>query len=177
MRTLKFQGFQYTLHLEIEVIALQKIQFRWVPDSNNEKTDFRIDYIIPNQAHHIVESHGGDGIGREILRKADIDINSAANGVLLPMADGDGTGNATVHNGSHNNEYSHCVNRALQKAVADKEQGRLKYTKAVIETLSKIRVLLLTQNLALNARGDADYDVVTQNGMSITEIFRGKGLI
>lgn len=160
-----------------DVLRAALVEDSGVPDSNVPGSDARIDYEIPNQAHHIVESHGGDDVGRDILSSAGIHINSAINGVLLPTWEGDNTGNATVHLGSHVEEYSDCVNAALQEAVADEQAGTRAYKQAVKTVLSTIREILLNHNLALNAHGDPDYNPDTEQPVSITEIFEQYGLI
>jgi hypothetical protein len=71
-----------------------------------------------NQAHHIVEVNDPNAaLARHLLYLAEIDINSAINGVFLPEYEADDTGDATVHFGSHRQEYADIVNQALSQAV------------------------------------------------------------
>lgn len=159
-----------------DVLRAALVEDNGVPDSRIVRNYSGINYAIGNQAHHIVETH--NTIGQEILRNAGIHSNSAANGVLLPVAEGDGRGNAAIHNGSHNGEYTACVNEALVNATAELLPYIYEYRERVINVLSEIRRILLNNNMALNSRGDADYKDDSPNGKkSIRDIFQEQGLI
>ena len=144
-----------------------------VPDSRHWDSDEDVQYIIENQAHHIVEHRNAHGNG--ILRTAGIDPNSAANGVLLPVHDDDGIGDATLHNGSHVREYQTCINGALDNAVAGVQPGD-EYREAVLDILQRTRGVLLTGNVPINRRVDASYNEENQGPETITQIFRQNGL-
>lgn len=159
-----------------DVLRVALVEDSGVPDSRIEGSSRGIDYTIDNQAHHIVETH--NVFGQMILANADINPNSAANGVLLPAAEGDGTGNAAIHNGSHSGEYTDCVNEALYHAIMGRTAHTDDYTESVIDVLVRIRRILLNFNMALNSRGDADYKDDSPNGKkSIRDIFQEQGLI
>lgn len=131
---------------------------------------------IPNQAHHIVQTH--DDVGQSILRSMGIASNSAINGVLLPECEGDDTANASPHSGSHVTEYQECVRDALLTAIDNcgpsptfKEKQR-----AVAGRLAAIREVLLTKNVALNKSSDGTYDPITDGSVTIRQIFDDAGL-
>lgn len=158
------------------ILRASLVEDNGVPDSRIEDSDPEINYLIDNQAHHIVET--SNDIGQEILRNAGIASNSAANGVLLPKAEGDETGNATIHNGSHIREYRNCVNEALENATRGLPPHTDWYKESVIAVLVRIRRILLNFNMVLNSRGDADYKDDSPNGKkSIRDIFQEQGLI
>lgn len=159
-----------------DVLRAALVMDNGVPDSRIVGSDPEINYEIDNQAHHIVETH--NVFGQMILANADIERNSSANGVLLPKAEGDGTGNAATHNGSHIREYRNCVNEALENATRGLPPHTDWYKESVIAVLVRIRRILLNFNMALNGRGDADYKDDSPNGKkSIRDIFQEQGLI
>lgn len=167
-----------------DILRASLVDDNGVPDSNLDFSG------IENQAHHIVEVNNNEEGGR-ILAVVGIDINSAANGVLLPKYvvysddedDSYDTGDATVHNGSHRAEYGECVTRALYKAINDLENsavGELEiqdYRNAVLNVLAEIRRVLLERNVPLNDREDPTYNDITEEGETIREIFWDEGLI
>lgn len=159
-----------------------------VRDSNQDRSG------IANQAHHIVELRNNPE-GRAILEAVGIDINSAANGVLLPTEEISGsgygydTGRATVHRGTHVAEYGQCVTEALVNAtgktpdelqdIAEENRPGIiaEYRKRVLGVLDRIRETLLTEHVPLNANVDADYSEENDGARTIEDIFRAHGLI
>lgn len=155
--------------LDSEILR-KSLRMAGVRDSNNWSSDPNIDYEIPNQAHHIVEAHDKRAeSARKILRNASIYINSAANGVFLPSEHIDGTGDATIHLGSHVPEYANCVNRALKKAVSRTDPGTDQYRDNVLKRLSEIRRVLLSRNVPINKNVDSDY--APKKDITIADIF------
>lgn len=161
------------------VLRAALVDYAGVPDSNLRNSDRRVGYAITNQAHHIVEA--GDkraNKARTILKDAGICVNSAANGVLLPSEHIDGTGEATIHLGSHVGEYAECVNRALEAAVDGSHSGTKQYRENVLTRLEQIREVLLTCNVPIN--GNVDADMTPQGGdvgeEQINDIFARKRL-
>lgn len=163
---LLLQGNHPSLFLHSQILRAN-LQRDGVPDSNldAEATD--------NQAHHIVEVNDAHALpGRQLLARAGIDINSSVNGVFLPTAIGDDTGDATVHVGSHVQVYANSVNQALAQAVNNDavltaaglnaaairggaplslaQQARLR--QVLIACLNMIRNLLLSEHLPINKR-------------------------
>ncbi len=168
-----------------DILRASLVDDNGVPDSNSDYSG------IVNQAHHIVEVNNNEE-GGGILEAVGIDINSAANGVLLPQFavysngedDSYDTGNASIHNGSHRDEYRECVTRALHKAINDLENSAVgveleiqDYRNAVLRVLAEIRRVLLEKNVPLNHREDPNYNDNTDEGETITEIFQDEGLI
>jgi len=146
-----------------------------IPDSRDDD--------IANQAHHIVEARNNPA-GRRILEDVGININSAANGVLLPevevIDDGYGwdTGRATVHRGAHVAAYGDCVTRALRTAMRRENPRTLfQRRRTILRTLARIRRMLLTEHVPLNANVDADWDPVGRGPRRIRAIFHDHGLI
>lgn len=152
-----------------DVLRVALVEDSGVPDSRIEGSSRGIDYTIDNQAHHIVEV--SNSYGQNILVNAGIKRNSPANGVLLPKAEGDGTGNATIHNGSHIREYRNCVNEALYHAIMGRTAHTDDYIESVIDVLVRIRRILLNEKIVLNKRSDPDY-----KGRSIRKIFKDQRL-
>lgn len=131
---------------------------------------------IPNQAHHIVQTH--DDVGQSILQSVGIASNSAINGVLLPKCEGDDMANASTHSGSHVTEYQECVRDALLKAIDNCGPSPTVKIKqqAVVERLAAIREVLLTKSVALNKSSDGTYDPITDGSVTIRQIFDDAGL-
>jgi hypothetical protein len=107
---------------------------------------------IPNpgyatRAHHIVEATDMSQAAQEsrkILGKLGIDLNSAANGVLLPFERGVvGAGNAAVHRGRHMNSYSEAVRDALK-------EGNPQTANDAMAILQDLRTMLLKGELQLH---------------------------
>lgn len=156
------------------ILRASVVEDNGVPDSRIEGSSRGIDYTIANQAHHIVET--SNRIGRRILANAGINHNSAANGVLLPEVEGDGTGNAAIHKGSHLGAYRVCVNRALSHAIRGQMEHSDAYKESVLVVLDRIRRILLNKNVAINKRGDPDYKNGRPGYRSIRDIFHDEGL-
>lgn len=99
----------------------------------------------PNAAHHIVPATAKRAKkAQDILKKFDIDINSADNGVYLPTEKGlPGAGNASVHKGRHLNKYIDEVTDRLEKATSRDD---------CIEILNTIREDLLNGTLKLSKK-------------------------
>jgi len=170
------------------VLRASLVEDAGVRDSN------QIRFGIRNQAHHIVEARNNPE-GKGILEAVGIDINSAANGVLLPEAevidDGNGwdTGRATVHRGAHASAYGKCVTRALHRAtgktaaelqdIAGQNHPRIiaEYRRRTLDVLARIRRMLLTEHVPLNANVDADWDLAGRRPRRIRAIFHDHGLI
>lgn len=135
---------------------------------------------INNQAHHIVET--SNRYGQQLLSQYGIEPDSAVNGILLPYAEDDTTGNASVHKGSHWATYTANINAALDKAVADAQtaprglQRWIQERVAVVSKLQDIRSVLLKENVPLNSKSDSTYDPATQSGETVSRIFQRTGL-
>lgn len=134
---------------------------------------------VENQAHHIVES--SNEVGQRILYDYEIESNSAVNGVMLPTAQPAGVPDLTIHLGSHTQEYTDCVNEALNTAIGREQRGNpwadhIAVQQAIVRCLNTIRSILLTEVVPINRRGDADYNPDTDSGMTVREIFRSWGL-
>jgi hypothetical protein len=135
--------------------------------------------VVSNQAHHIVERKDPHAEhSRKYLLAADIDLDSAANGVFLPTIPTSDTGDASLHSGSHLSGYAQAVDDALAKAIgaAGIAPGRLigmgpapltpaeilavrpLLQAAVVNCLAAIRTLLLTSALGLNRGRNVDVD-------------------
>lgn len=105
------------------------------------------DTPFASQAHHIVAA--GDTAFEaveaiKILERCGVDINSAANGVLLPTAaDLAGAGSATIHRGRNSGDYLKAVYNALVNANP-------KDAKAASAVLDDIREQLLEGTLKIN---------------------------
>jgi hypothetical protein len=83
-----------------------------VPDSNLDPA------ATNNQAHHIVEANDPAALAaRILLARAQIHIDSAVNGVFLPVRHADDTGNATVHLGPHVHDYANVVNTHVIQSI------------------------------------------------------------
>ncbi|WP_407833264.1 RHS repeat-associated core domain-containing protein [Vibrio rotiferianus] len=90
-------------------------------------------------AHHIVgETSKGAKPARDILKKHDIDINGAENGVFLPNRSNQDNMPGILHDGRHPNAYLDAVNKKI--AFADELGGK----QGVINALSDIRNTLLS---------------------------------
>ena len=96
-------------------------------------------------AHHIVPIKDPKAEkAREILATYGIELNSAANGVFLPMETNKYTGDTALHIGGHSNDYIKQVTRRLEEA--DEAGGE----KSVITELNNIRKDLLDGKLQVN---------------------------
>ena len=164
------------LVLNSQILRENLTLFGGVPDSNNSPVS------TGNQAHHIVELNDVNAApARQLLGLAGIHLNSAINGVLLPTAIADDTGDATVHVGSHIRQYAINVNLALDNAIDNDPifmalgwtanwlralVGPLplivqRYLRGIITNrLAQIRTFLLTHHIPINKgyKMDEDYD-------------------
>lgn len=85
-------------------------------------------------AHHIVgETSKGAKPSRDILKKHNIDINGAENGVFLPNKNNQDNMSGILHNGRHPDIYLDTVNEKI--ALADKYGGK----QGVLDALSDMR--------------------------------------
>ncbi len=136
-----------------------------------------------NQAHHIVEAGDRHAVfARQALRSMGIYINSAVNGVLLPMYTSDNH-DITMHLGSHKREYANVINEAITVRfngdidangyiTLDEDTGR----PFLIDLLNEIRVLLLTNPIKINSRVDDNWMINTDDE-PIRTVFEGHGLL
>jgi len=68
-------------------------------------------------AHHIVgETSKGAKPSRDILKKHNIDINSAENSVFLPNKNNQDNMSGILHNGRHPDDYITAVNVRIEQA-------------------------------------------------------------
>jgi|GEM_PF-2495734 len=96
-------------------------------------------------AHHIVgETSRGAESARNILKKHDIDINGAQNGVFLPNRNNTDGMAGILHNGRHPNDYLDAVNTKILSA--DRRGGK----DAVLAELENIRNILSSANRNAN---------------------------
>lgn len=88
-------------------------------------------------AHHIVpETAKGAKPARDILKRHDIDINAAENGVFLPNRNNTDGLPGILHNGKHPDEYLDAVNqRILDAHNFGSKQGVLDELQLMRETL------------------------------------------
>jgi hypothetical protein len=164
------------LGLPITPSGLLRLGLRYagVPDSNTNLAS------TGNQAHHIVERNDANAApARAWLARAGVELDSAVNGVFLPVTHGDDTGDATVHFGSHHAAYANMVNTAIDTAIDQDpvlagagitsltgpaavttvpEQTQLRAV--IIATLNRLRNFLLNNPIQINKgyRVDEDYD-------------------
>ena len=99
-----------------------------------------------NAAHHIVPWNDPRAVDiRDILDEYEIEYNSAANGVFLPMEENAYTGDAAKHVGNHSKEYIRLVQKRLQDVVdADGSADD------IVGTINLIRKELLEGTIKLN---------------------------
>lgn len=96
-------------------------------------------------AHHIVPIKDSKAEkARAILGTHSIELNSAANGVFLPMETNKYTGDTALHIGAHSNDYIRQVTRRLE--TANENGGK----DSVIMELNNIRQDLLDGKLQVN---------------------------
>ena len=92
---------------------------------------------VNSAAHHIVpETTKGAQKARDILKRYDIDVNGAENGVFLPNYKNTNGMPGILHNGKHPNSYIDAINERIVKAA---EQGG---RDSVLEELENIRNIL-----------------------------------
>jgi hypothetical protein len=150
------------------------LRYAGVPDSNTNPA------ATENQAHHIVERNDANAApARAWLARAGVELDSAVNGVFLPVTHADDTGDATVHFGSHHAGYANVVNTAIDTAINQDpvlagagitsltgpaavttapQQAQLRAV--IIATLNRLRNFLLNNPVQINKgyRVDEDYD-------------------
>lgn len=98
-----------------------------------------------NMAHHVVEATDPAAKkSRQILAKFGIDINSAANGILLPDGSKGSIYKGAVHKTSHSAEYSEYVWNKLKNCKSKQE---------VIHKLTEIKHELYSGKLSLQKVG------------------------
>ena len=109
----------------------------------------------PNAAHHIVAVDSPKAAAsRQILDTYNIDLNSPANGVFLPMKESKYVSSESMHSGGHSNSYYKEVFDRLQEIqIAGK---RKRYTDIQIQQLlctelQEIRSDLLTGKLKIHS--------------------------
>lgn len=99
-----------------------------------------------NAAHHIVPWNDPRASDiRDILDEYEIDYNSAANGVFLPMGENAYTGDNAQHIGNHSKEYIRLVQKRLQEVV-DRDGS----VDDIISAINQIRKELLEGTIKLN---------------------------
>ncbi|MGB8455799.1 MAG: AHH domain-containing protein [Anaerocolumna sp.] len=99
----------------------------------------------PNAAHHIVpaaEIYESAVEARKILERYGFDLNSAANGVLLPYKEWETVVGETIHSGRHTENYCKYVLQELNSAD-------IKSVDDIAVILNNIRELLLKGELKL----------------------------
>lgn len=74
---------------------------------------------------------------QDILKKHNIDVNSADNGVFLPNRNNTGTLPGILHNGRHPNEYINMVNSRIKNADRFGKQAVIDELDLIRNTLSK----------------------------------------
>ena len=109
-----------------------------------------------NAAHHIVAVNDkGCETAREILNKFGIDVNSSANGVLLPMEKNSYVRTEAMHVGGHSNDYYEEVTMRLQDASENIELAGLTCEEGreyIVGVLDNIRQDLLNGKLKINSK-------------------------
>jgi Mg-chelatase subunit ChlD len=107
--------------------------------------NFQKEPTYENAAHHMVPATAKLGKrAREILKKFDIDFNSADNGVFLPTKKGlPGAGSASVHKSRHLNKYINEVTSRLEQAKTRED---------ALKILNTIRNDLLSGKLKLSKK-------------------------
>lgn len=133
------------------------------------------------QLHHIGET--GNEVFQGICGELGLDSDATFNTVYLPEQETDETREATVHMGSHVQDYTDSVNEALMWGI-DQVPGDLpprirksRVEQAVVDTVGKIRRVILTNQLPLNARNDAMWSGDTEDRITVRQIFEREGLL
>lgn len=133
------------------------------------------------QLHHIGET--GNEVFQSICGELGLDSDAPFNTVYLPEQETDETEEATVHRGSHVQDYKDSVNEALMWGIDQVPDGlpprirRGRVEQAVVDTVGKIRRVILTNQLPLNARNDAMWSEDTEDRITVREIFEREGLL
>jgi len=107
-----------------------------------------------NSAHHIVPKNmKAAEEAREILETYDIELNSAANGVLLPVSDEPYVVNESYHSGGHTDYYCKIVNSRLSNVVEKYEHlGDERVQKELCDELTKIKIDLFSGKLSVTEK-------------------------
>lgn len=158
--------------------------------SNSEQLGIalEVDGGVPNprnagfrtQTHHVVESSNEQV--QDVFRNLGMNSNAAFNGVQLPEVATDGTGNATTHLGSHVQGYTEAVTEAVMRSLdrvpnnLPPRQYRREAQRVIVEQVGRVRGVLLTDQVPLNARNDPNYNPNTGRSYTVHEIFEERGL-
>lgn len=107
-----------------------------------------------NSAHHVVPKNmKAAKEAREILEAYDIELNSAANGVLLPISDEPYVVKESYHSGGHTEYYCEIVNSRLRNVVGKYEHlGDERVQKELCEELTKIKIDLFSSKLSVTEK-------------------------
>ena len=137
--------------------SLQGTYSKSYSDSDILRAELKKAGVIPppyvNAAHHIVAKNAKEARpAQKIMKKYGIDLNSAANGVFLPYKKNlTYANNATVHIGSHSNDYYKYVNQKLREKVNSIKRARREVSAHdIAETLDEVRKGLLDGSIKLN---------------------------
>jgi len=88
---------------------------------------------------------------RDILEAYGINLNSAANGVLLPGHDDDYVIYESFHSGGHTKQYCFKVNDRLQKVIDTNENKSYEeIQRALCDELAKIKNDLFNGTITVN---------------------------
>lgn len=132
------------------------------------------------QLHHAGET--GDGLFQDVCRNLGMDPDAPFNTVYLPEQETDETGDATVHRGSHVQDYMDSVDEAVIRAIEGVPGGlppgpyQQAVEQAVVGEMGEIRRVLLTNQVPLNARNDPEWDEETEGRATVHGIFEREGL-
>ena len=132
------------------------------------------------QLHHGGET--GNSLFQDICRNLRLDPDAPFNTMYLPEQETDETGEATVHDGSHVQDYTDSVDEAVIRAIERVPDDlaprpyRRAVEQAVVEEVGEIRRVMLTRQVPLNARNDPEWDGETEERATVPEIFEREGL-
>ena len=109
-----------------------------------------------NAAHHIVAVNDkGCEKAREILNKFGIDVNSSANGVLLPMEKNAYVRTEAMHVGGHSSNYYDYVTERIVNAndtIEELELSIVEGKELIVDALDSIRQDLLNGRIQINSK-------------------------
>lgn len=102
-----------------------------------------------NAAHHVVPVNDPRAArARELIESAgSIDLNSAANGVFLPIEDNGLIGDAALHNGNYSSDYIESVTKRLVKLT---ESDKTNNQESILNEMSSIKNGVLDGTIKLN---------------------------
>lgn len=132
------------------------------------------------QLHHMGET--GNDLFQDVCRDLGMNPDAPFNTVYLPEQETDETGDATVHRGSHVQDYTDSVNEGVIRAIEGVPDGlppgpyRQAVEQAVVDEMGGIRRVLLTRQVPLNARNDPEWDGETEGRAAVHGIFEREGL-